>query len=64
MSDREATCKPPLGVMPREIHQKQRAKELARALHERLEANLFDKSVKDWAEELDQITKDWSCFYA
>lgn len=43
--------KPPLGIMPRQIWLEKRASEIARALHENIEAGRWGR-VRGWANEL------------
>jgi hypothetical protein len=57
-------AKPPLGVMPQQIWMEKRAKELARAIHQYIDAGMYEP-VDEWVEELDElwqkIIDGWDC---
>lgn len=45
--------KPPLGVMPEDIHEVTRIIDLARAINEYCNYNVYDKSIITWCRELE-----------
>ena len=49
--------KPPLGVMPRNIHLDMRITELARAIAEYTSENV-NRDLQDWSDELHQLIKE------
>jgi len=53
LNDKTLT-KPPLGVMPQQIWMEKRAKDLARAIHQYIDAGMYEP-VDEWVEELDEL---------
>lgn len=50
------SIKPPLGVMPKEIWEEKRMKDLSRAICEYINVGLYPKVLSYWLSELETLT--------